>query len=68
MKKIKLNKLEVQDSTLTREQLKGILGGSNDRPCDGKTAGASCSWSGKTGKCISWPITGGLICWVSSSN
>lgn len=50
MKKIKLNKLEVQNSALTREQLKGVMGGSGSGsisydPCDGKAIASTCIYS-----------------------
>ena len=67
MKKIKLNNLEALDSALTRDQLKGIMGGSSSsshpaaQACNGLSAYASCSYSGSTGTCI-WDIDLGLYC------
>lgn len=69
MKKIKLNKSDVLDSALTREQLKGIMGGSGSGSitlgCSGKSEGASCYYerSGTiySGYCHTWPFAG-LIC------
>ncbi len=59
MKKIKLNKLEALDSALTREQLKGIMGGSGSdstmsaliAACSGLQVGTTCSYGGYTGTC-----------------
>ena len=59
MKKIKINSLE--GSSLTREQLKQVVGGSGSQPCSGKGAGSPCSWNGKSGTCQYWPFAG-LIC------
>lgn len=71
MKKIKLNKLEALDSALTREQLKGIMGGSSSsanpayEACNGKLVNASCSFSGSTGTCQSDGFSG-LYCDLSA--
>ena len=75
MKKIKLNKSEVLGSALTREQLKGIVGGSSSGsssgslPCDDKKEGDSCTFkrangSVVNGTCQYTPFSyGKLVCW-----
>lgn len=75
MKKLKLIKSEVLDSALTREQLKGIIGGSGSGSysgsvqlgCKGKAEGAACYYKNsngevKSGYCRTMPISG-RICW-----
>ncbi|MCR5470929.1 MULTISPECIES: hypothetical protein [unclassified Prevotella] len=62
MKKIKMNSLEgMMDNSLTREQLKHVVGGTGAAPCAGKGPGSPCTWNGKSGRCGYWPFTG-LIC------
>ena len=82
MKKIKLNKLEVRNSALTREQLKGIMGGdgsssssfyaSCEQACCGKEIWSNCSIGDKYGTCKVIPVvTPGniiptLVCYIPS--
>lgn len=71
MKKIKINRLdEFKGSSLNREQLKKIVGGTNSggnnpRPCDGKREGDTCMYNGRWGVCKYMPFSyGQLVCWV----
>lgn len=73
MKKLKLNKSIAQDSALTREQLKGIMGGSGSGGsytlgCSGKSKGDSCYYKNTSGvvmpgTCDNKGWAGALICW-----
>lgn len=56
MKKINLKSVE---NSLTREQLKTVVGGSASG-C--KRENDDCTWNGKRGKCKYWPFSYGLIC------
>lgn len=60
MKKININSLK--DNSLSREQLKQVVGGSGNS-CSGKSPGDSCTWNGKSGRCRYFPFSYGLICW-----
>lgn len=71
MKKLKLNKSIAQDSALTREQLKGIMGGSGSGSytlgCSGKSKGDDCYYQDTKGavmpgKC-DYKFGATLICW-----
>lgn len=76
MKKLKLIKSEVLDSALTREQLKGIIGGSSSGSysgsvqygCAGKKEGDKCKYKKYNGGdgdgiCKYLPFSYGLTCW-----
>ncbi|MFC2773496.1 MAG: hypothetical protein ACFN4W_04710 [Segatella oris] len=47
-------------SSLTREQLKHVVGGSGSG-CSYE--GQYCTWHGKSGRCQYLPFSGGLVCW-----
>lgn len=63
MKKIKTKSLkENLGCSLTREQLKYVVGGSGANDCIGKNPGDVCNWNGKNGVCKYLPFSG-LVCW-----
>jgi len=66
MKMIKIKSLNgIMGSSLNREQLKTIVGGSNSSPCSGKQEGSPCTYNGKSGVCKYFPFSyDKLVCWV----